>query len=271
MGELNGKMESYAKMLPEHLVERRDIFRNSLVEMVKDHHEEFLASLDPPIVADRNALTSWHKDFDTDSAPEVDIAELPDEPGKLGAGPTAKEVLEKAVGFAGVNPKLSDVLRDASVKVEDSDIKNADIKTAAPTTTSIPAGLEGLNPSLIAKIKAKEAARAKLEMTRNPEQLKRLGQLKKLPELARMIRNLFITEKKAALEVQFSCKKLTSCLPYGTEKSAVEENLRLLTKESKGWLKIHLVGSAEYFKMDKTDINRVCQRLELKLKEAQEK
>ena len=39
------------------MVERRDMFRNSLVDIVKDHHEEFLASLDPPIVADRSKLT----------------------------------------------------------------------------------------------------------------------------------------------------------------------------------------------------------------------
>eukprot|EP00092_Neocalanus_flemingeri_P017974 GFUD01019450.1.p1 GENE.GFUD01019450.1~~GFUD01019450.1.p1 ORF type:complete len:795 (+),score=253.52 GFUD01019450.1:60-2444(+) len=270
MEELEGKMGNYAKMLPEHMVERRDIFRNSLVEMVKDHHEEFLASLDPPIVADRNALTSWHKEYDTESAPEVDIADLPEEPGK--AGVTAKEVLEKAANFAGVNPKLSDVLRDASVKVEDSEFKKA-VFLSSPLSapSSIPDGLQGLNPSLIAKIKAKEAAKAKLEMTRNPEQVKRLGQLKKLPELARMIRNLFITEKKAALEVQFACKKLTSCLPYGTEKTVVEENMRLLTQVSKGWLKIYQVGTAEYFKMDKTDINKVCKKLDLKLKEALEK
>ena len=44
-------------MTGELLVERRDMFRNSLVDIVKDHHEEFLASLDPPIEADRSKLT----------------------------------------------------------------------------------------------------------------------------------------------------------------------------------------------------------------------
>ena len=48
------------------------------------------------------------------------------------------------------------------------------------------------------------------------------------------------------------------------------ENLRMLSVETRGWLKVHLVGCAEYFKMDKTDINKVCQRLELKLKDEQE-
>jgi len=265
MGELDGRIENYVKMMPEHMVERRDIFRNSLVEMVKDHHEEFLATLDPPIVANRNALTSWHRDFDVDAAPEVDTVELPEEPGKVKAEVIVKEMMGKAAGFAGVNPKLSDALLQNSIMVEDMD------KAAqSPSKSSATAGLQGLNPALIAKIKAKEAARAKLEMTRNPEQIKRLAQLKKLPELARMIRNLFITEKKAALEVQFACKRLTSSLPHGTEKTQVEENMRLLAVETRGWLKIHLVGSAEYFKMDKTDINKVCKKLEQKLLDEQE-
>ena len=48
------------------------------------------------------------------------------------------------------------------------------------------------------------------------------------------------------------------------------ENLKLLSVVSRGWLKVHLVGSAEYFKMEKTDINKVCKRLEQKLKDEQE-
>jgi hypothetical protein len=31
------------------LVERRNIFHNSLLQMVKDQHRDFLASLQPPI------------------------------------------------------------------------------------------------------------------------------------------------------------------------------------------------------------------------------
>jgi len=267
IGELDGRIDGYVKMLPEHLVDRRDIFRNSLVEMVKDHHEEFLCQLDPPIVADRNKLTSWHKEFDVDAAPEVDTMELPEEPGKVKAGVIVKGLIGKAAGLAAVNPKLSDALLDASFKVEENENKHAGSFSSPSKATP---GLQGLNPTLIAKIKAKEAARAKLDMTRNPQQIKRIGQMKKLPELARMIRNLFITEKRAALEVQFACKRLTSSLPHGTEKSDVEENLKLLSVVSRGWLKVHLVGSAEYFKMEKTDINKVCKRLEQKLKDEQE-
>ena len=49
-------------------------------------------------------------------------------------------------------------------------------------------GLEGLNPDLVSRIQAKEAAKAKLEMTRSQDQIERIALLKKLPKLARIVK-----------------------------------------------------------------------------------
>merc|ERR1711931_560744 len=38
-----------ARLGPEMMVERRNIFHNSLLQIVKDQHTTFLAGLDPPI------------------------------------------------------------------------------------------------------------------------------------------------------------------------------------------------------------------------------
>ena len=65
------------------LVERRDMFRNGLVEIVKDYHASYLASLDPPIEVERSKLTKWHKDFDVDLVPDLDLAELPPKPRNI--------------------------------------------------------------------------------------------------------------------------------------------------------------------------------------------
>ena len=172
------------------LVERRDMFRNGLVDIVKDYHEEFLASLEPPITADRTKLTRWHKDFNVDVLPDIDQASLP-------AHPDAPEVqgpdlAEKAEYFK-ENSKLSDVLLDINKT-------NNDHTYPAPSPSKIlfspqkshaspmKSGLEGLNPSLIAKIRAKEAAKAKLEMTRSEEKLEKIATLRKLPRLARLVK-----------------------------------------------------------------------------------
>ena len=172
------------------LVERRDMFRNGLVDIVKDYHEEFLASLEPPITADRTKLTRWHKDFNVDVLPDIDQASLP-------AHPDAPEVqgpdlAEKAEYFK-ENSKLSDVLLDINKT-------NNDHTYPAPSPSKIlfspqkshaspmKSGLEGLNPNLIAKIRAKEAAKAKLEMTRSEEKLEKIATLRKLPRLARLVK-----------------------------------------------------------------------------------
>ena len=42
-------------------------------------------------------------------------------------------------------------------------------------------------------------------------------------------------------------------MPEESWRPQVKENMRLLAVEISGWLKIHLIGLAEYFKMDNTD------------------
>ena len=179
------------QMTAATLVERRDMFRNGLVDIVKDYHEEFLGSLDPPITADRTKLTKWHKDFDVDVLPDIDLANLPLHPDA--AKIQGPDLADKAE-YLKVNPKLSDVLLDINKAQTDhtypvppspSKILFSPQKSQASPMKS---GLEGLNPSLIAKIRAKEAAKAKLEMTRSEEKLQKIATLRKLPRLARLVK-----------------------------------------------------------------------------------
>merc|ERR1712013_752073 len=137
------------------------------LEMVKDNHEEFLASLDPPIKADRNLLTSWHKDFDVDAAPEVDTVELPEEPGKVAVDALAKEVSEKAKKLAEINPKLSNVLRDSSVKAEKAAAKK-ELKKAVGTKSADGAkkvASKTVGAKKVAKKSAKKIAKQSLKQS----------------------------------------------------------------------------------------------------------
>lgn len=45
-------------------------------------------------------------------------------------------------------------------------------------------------------------------MTRNPEQEARLGMMSRLPEMARILRNVFIAEKKPALIMELACNRM---------------------------------------------------------------
>ena len=178
------------QMTAATLVERRDMFRNGLLDIVKDYHEEFLASLDPPITADRAKLTRWHKDFDVDVLPDLDMADLPPHPDAQNhQGPD----LEDKAEYLKVNPKLSEVLLDINcANKNDHTYPSSPTKTLfSPQnshSTPVKSGLEGLNPSLVAKIRAKEAAKAKLEMTRSENKLEKIACLRKLPRLARLVK-----------------------------------------------------------------------------------
>ena len=178
------RMDNGDQMTAATLVERRDMFRNGLLDIVKDYHEEFLSTLDPPIVADRSKLNKWHKDFEVDMVPDIDLADLPSNPDTLAPCDNSEK---KAADFLSINPRLSEVLVHA-----DTINKNAsDSGIFSPSKVSqspMKVGLEGLNPSLVAKIRAKEAAKAKMEMTRSQTQLDRIALLKKLPKLARLIK-----------------------------------------------------------------------------------
>ena len=48
-------------MTSEDLVNRKQVFHNALLQLVKDQHATFLASLNPPITVADNRLTAWHR------------------------------------------------------------------------------------------------------------------------------------------------------------------------------------------------------------------
>lgn len=60
----------------------------------------------------------------------------------------------------------------------------------------------------LAQIRAKEAQKLQASMTRNPEQEERLGMMSRLPEMARILRNVFVAEKKPALIMELACNRV---------------------------------------------------------------
>ena len=164
--------ETFVRLSPELQVERKEFFRNALLELVKDHHEEFLASLDPPITAARDRLTKWHKDFCLDSVPEIECASL--------GGPTEDQ--DKVQDNVGSKERKTVGGADWSLPVERL---QSPVKAVADSTEP---GLAGLSPALVAKVRAREAAQQVREMTRTKQQLDRIATLKKLPGMARLLR-----------------------------------------------------------------------------------
>ena len=133
----------------------------------------------------------------------MDVAELPPNPQEI-----TPVTPSKNQDLASLNPRLGQILTD----IDNGNVKPAPgghflqspSKTACSPSKKI---LEGVNPELAARVRAKEAARAKLEMTRTPSQLARISTLRKLPNLARVLRSVtfFYTVRSKKSVQEFVC------------------------------------------------------------------
>lgn len=258
------KTKGFAKMLPNMLVERKRIFSNSLLQIVRQHHNDFLSGLNPPIQIEAEKIHKWHRDFDVDACAPVLEKPFPPKPvvEKL---VTAREILDKAEQLFNLNPKLSEALVAVSEKADDVVKEEAKIVVTPPAKPqpALAKGLKGLNAKLIEKIRAKEAAKAKRELTVDPLAARRLDRYRRLPGLARIIRNIFITEMKAALDVKFVAKKAAETMSGFLNQKDIEEDIGELIKIAAPWPTLHAIRDVNYLKIkNDIDINVVVEKLE---------
>ena len=61
----------------------------------------------------------------------------------------------------------------------------------------------------------KEAQKLQALMTRDPQQEERLAMLGRLPAMARILRNIFVAEKKQALTMEVACARMADS--YATQ------------------------------------------------------
>ena len=96
------------------MVERKSVFYNSLIEIVKVQHKTFCSQLNPPVVVDETKMSRFHKDFKIDECCIAE-AELPPKPA-VEVATTATQVLEKSRALFEVNKNLSETLEKAAEK-----------------------------------------------------------------------------------------------------------------------------------------------------------
>ncbi|XP_064106846.1 DNA replication factor Cdt1-like [Macrobrachium nipponense] len=257
----------FRKMDSVVLVERRNIFHNSLINIVREHHGEFLKSLDPPI--DCNAsIKRWHPAFPLEDVPDIEPSPLPQPPvtEKLD---TAQDILSKAHDLFSVNPRLEKAVVDAAASTPK---KAPDAKLPEQSTqpANIAAALKGVSASLLEKIRAREAAKAARDMTRSSSENKELEMLSRLPEISRIIRNIFVTEKKAALPWETVAVKIAASYPSMLAGNEVDSHLNLLIKEVPGWCTVHKVRSGLFIKIDKNEPqSNITDKLQAAIKQRQ--
>ncbi|XP_026863147.2 DNA replication factor Cdt1 isoform X1 [Electrophorus electricus] len=247
------------------LLERRRVFHQNLVEIVKGHHKVFLATLNPPVVVPEDRLTRWHPRFSVDEVPPIPPSDLP-QPPQTEKLTTAQEVLDKARAL--ITPKMEKVLADTALKTAEKACSKEAEPPAKPTVTPTPNALKGVSQSLLERIRAKEAQKLQAIMTRNPQQEERLAMMSHLAEMARILRNVFVAEKKPTLIMELVCCRMASSYRISFSPGEMEKHLRLLAELAPEWLTVHPIRKDFYLKLNKNmNMNMVLEKLSQKMKE----
>ncbi|XP_077352074.1 DNA replication factor Cdt1 [Festucalex cinctus] len=248
------------------LLARRHTFHHNLISIVKHHHKLFLSSLIPHVYVPEDQLTRWHPNFNVDTVPAVQASLLP-QPPRIDKLATAEEVLDKAHSL--ITTKMEKALVSLVDKAEDKEISPKN-RTCPPTSDSprIPNALNGVSQSLLDRIRAKEAQKFQAAMTRSPSQEERLLMMSRLGELARILRNVFVSEKKTALNMEVICNRMVASYRSALTSGEMEKHIRLLAELTPNWLSIHPVRKDLYLKLHKhMDLGVILDKLSCSLRE----
>ncbi|XP_019959134.2 DNA replication factor Cdt1 isoform X1 [Paralichthys olivaceus] len=264
---LSDQNEARPVLSASRLLERRHIFHWNLVDIVKQHHKEFLSSIVPPVSVPEDKLTRWHPRFNVDTVPAILTSALPQPPHTERLA-TAQEVLDKARSL--ITPKMEKALVSLSLKTEDKAVEKdpAPPPTPAPSAAQVPTALKGVSQSLLDRIRAKEAQKLQATMTRNPSQEERLVMMSRLGELARLLRMVFVSEKKQALIMEVACNRMVASYRSALSTGEMEKHIRLLAEVAADWLTIHPIRKDFYLKLNKNmELSLVLDKLNRRLRE----
>ena len=128
--------------------------------------------------------------------------------------------------------------------------------------------LQGLPQKLIDKILAKEAEKAAKDMFTDKSKEDKVRRLRRLPEISRLVKSVFISERKAAVLTPVITKKVVASYPGSISAENMMKDLRYLVEVTTGFLSFVSVQGKEYVKLNPgADINQVVGQIE-KLLEA---
>ncbi|NWZ72930.1 CDT1 factor, partial [Acrocephalus arundinaceus] len=259
------KVDGRPHLSASRLLERRREFHRNLVNIVREHHKAFLAALSPPMVVPEEKLTRWHPRFNVDEVPDISPAELPRPPQEDRLS-TAQEVLSTAQGM--LSPKMEKALANLALRTAGAGAGEPP-PSKAPTPASTSGALKGVSQGLLDRIRAKEAQRLQALLTRDARQEERAARLARLPAMARVLRGLFVAEKKPALPMEVLCARLADSCPELVAPGEMEKHVRLLAEVLPDWVGIHALRTDTYVKLDKEkDLGLVTERLHKAAKEA---
>lgn len=268
---------SQLTLSPQLLIERTREMQKKLTDLVYDEHDKFLQTLEIPVTVTRGALRRWHPDFQLENVRDVEQAELP-LPPNVEKFSCAKDILSTARNLFNCSTPMERALerldakkseekgKQVQNKEQSEAVANATPKRglanaeSSPSTSSL---LKGVPPSLLEKIRAKQAAKALDQMTRRPSQERDAAKYAQLPEIARHVRNVFVTEKKGVLPLENVLTKLQNSYKARNTFKELEEALKLISEEMPRFLSFHDIRNMNFVRVNKeSDLTAVVEKLQ---------
>lgn len=277
-------------MNPQIMIGRIHRFQQILLDRVKHEHDLFLKSLQPPIHIPKDKVRRWHQDFDLEACPNILPGELP-QPPNMDKFSSAKDILSTARNLfncATPNERIMERYEAACAANNKAiqDNNSTQINATATTITAVPTTisddavcktpkpaddpvarvLKGVPKALLEKIRAKQAAKQLDAMTRRPSQDAEASKYARLPELARYIRNIFVTENKGVLELDKVIAKLGNSFREKMTHEQTRQLLELMSKEApRNWLTFHFIRKTDFIKINRHEnLAEIVKELERK-------
>uniref|UniRef100_UPI00358FCD58 DNA replication factor Cdt1 n=1 Tax=Myxine glutinosa TaxID=7769 RepID=UPI00358FCD58 len=263
--------DSRPNLSPSHLIERRRALHSHLLSITKSHHKTFLTTLTPPM-EEPPGLSRWHPQFQLDALPDIPAADLPSAPN-INRPTSAHEAMALARGT--FPPKMEQALLTVAEQNSAEVGGNGRTATAVPRHQTMPLvtppALRGVSEDLLARIRAREARRIELEMTRGPVDTARQAMLARLPEMARILRTIFVAEHRPVLPFAVACKRLTESYGGGLGQDDLDRHIRLLAEVQPTWLTLLPLRSELYLRLDRAaDLSVVTLALQERLRREQQ-
>ncbi|XP_076807943.1 DNA replication factor Cdt1-like [Clavelina lepadiformis] len=266
--------EGVPKLTSGLLVQRRHHFHLKMLEIVKQHHQQFLNELDPPLKVNSDELRRWHPQFALDKVPDIPSAELPSPPDQEQRKCcSAKDALEKTKGR--LTKKAIEALckvaekytPEKTGKLSGSESNERNNNSSPNIQKRKGKAVKGISQSLLAKVREKEAQQKLKSMIRSDIDERKIEKLKQLPDVAKSLRTLFVSEKKGSLSMVYLSSKLAKCCPFVATPALMEDHLRLLADVTAPWLSFTTVRKQEYARLDKdVQISVVLAKLQNQIK-----
>lgn len=275
------KKANETTMNPHIITLRHKQFQNFLLDRVKTEHDAFLKSLNPPIIIPKEKLRRWHQDFDLESCPDILQAVIP-QPPNIEKFSSAKDILSTARNLFNCSTPTERVMERYEAHVQKQTELSAKATNATSTSSADPSALsaqdhmakmlKNVPKSLLEKIRAKQAAKELDKMTRRPSQDLEASKYARLPELAKYVRNIFVTENKGVLEFDKVMSKLENSVREKMTRECLRELLELMAREApRNWLTFHFIRKTDFIKINRHEnLNEVIKELERKAQEKAE-